>query len=114
MAVLKKLQALEQGKSIVKALQVLSKFMSIIVLLDHKHFLQMIQHSSEEHHNLYTFSQSLSGTNLPSPSNLSSIKKMEKTYFELNRVTKLIVDHQQFQVGEDDSSLKQFLNPFHF
>jgi len=113
MAVLKNLQALEQGKSVTKALEVLNKFMSIIVLLDHRHFLQMIQHNSEEHHNLCTFSQSLTGSNLSSSRSISSMKKIGKTYFELSKVTKLTADHQQFQVGEDDSSLKQFLNPFH-
>jgi len=66
MAVLTKLQALEEGKSIAKALSVLNKLMSTIVLLDHKHFLQMIQHNGEDYHNLYTFSQSLTGSNLSS------------------------------------------------
>ena len=114
MAVMNSLQAPEQGKYITKALEVLNKFMSIIVLLDHKHFLQMIQHNMDEHHNLYTFSQSLTGSNLSSSYSLSPVKRVDVPLFELNKVTKLIVDHQQFQVGEDDSSLKQFLNPFHF
>ena len=74
--------------------------------------MQMIQQNNEDSSNLYTFSQSLNGSNPISASASNPSKKLNKTYFELSKVTKLISDNDQFQVGEDETQLKQFLNPF--